>query len=38
MFVSTPVLLYLDIRAGRLDHAEDKALADKAPAGAKAKA
>ena len=33
MFVSTPVLLYLDIRAGRLDQAEEKA-----PAGAKAKA
>lgn len=33
MFVSTPILLYLDVRAGRLDHAEDKA-----PAGAKPKA
>ncbi|AMJ60215.1 protein translocase subunit SecF [Bosea sp. PAMC 26642] len=33
MFVSTPVLLYLDVRAGRPDHAEEKL-----PAGAKPKA
>jgi preprotein translocase subunit SecF len=31
MFVSTPVLLYLDVRAGRLDQGEDDA---KAKAGA----
>lgn len=34
MFVSTPVLLYLDVRAGRLDHVEPDAL----PGSAKAKA
>jgi preprotein translocase subunit SecF len=33
MFISTPVLLYLDVRAGRLDTADEKA-----PAGAKPKA
>jgi preprotein translocase subunit SecF len=25
MFISTPVLLYLDVRAGRLDQSEDAA-------------
>jgi preprotein translocase subunit SecF len=33
MFVSTPILLYLDVRAGRLDHADEPV-----PAGAKPKA